>query len=163
MRVGGSDTAVRVGSSMQLTRAADYAVRVMIHLAKQPAQERFLLPKLARATQTPESFLSKVLQALCRAGFIASRRGQAGGFELLDAGRRATVRQVIEAIDGPIYLNLCMASGEACNRQSYCPSHPIWTKAQEAMLAVLDSAMITDLACQSDTVATILPAPSSGE
>ncbi len=95
-------------STMQLTRAADYGIRVMIHLATLPARERALLPALARATIAPQSFLSKVLQALCHAGFIASRRGQAGGFELLPAGRKASLSTVIEAIEGPINLNLCL-------------------------------------------------------
>jgi len=134
---------------MQLTRAADYAVRVMIHLATLPDHERALLPALARATGTPESFLSKVLQALCRAGFIASRRGQSGGFEILPPGRNASIRAVIEAIEGPICLNLCLISGASCNRKPYCPAHPIWAKAQEAMLAVLDTATVADLALQS--------------
>jgi len=139
----------RTSSSMQLTRAADYAVRVMVHLATLPPGERFLLPALARATSTPASFLSKVLQALCRAGFIVSRRGQAGGFEILDPGRQASIRQVIEAIDGPICLNLCLMSGASCSRKPYCPAHPIWFKAQEAMLAVLDQATVTELAGQT--------------
>jgi len=91
----------RSSSTMQLTRAADYGIRVMIHMATLPAHERALLPALARATSAPQSFLSKVLQALCRAGFIVSRRGQAGGFEILPAGRKASVRSVIEAIEGP--------------------------------------------------------------
>ena len=43
------------GSTMQLTRAADYAVRVMIHLATLPAYERALLPALAQATGAPRS------------------------------------------------------------------------------------------------------------
>ncbi len=134
------------GSTMQLTRAADYAVRVMIHLATLPAQERALLPALAGATGAPKSFLSKVLQALCRAGFIASRRGQSGGFEMLPAGREASIRTVIEAIEGPICLNLCLTTGVSCNRQSFCPAHPIWEKAQEAMLDVLNAATVADLA-----------------
>ncbi len=46
------------GSPMQLTRAADYAVRVMIHLAKPAADGRVSLPKLAAAAGAPESFLS---------------------------------------------------------------------------------------------------------
>jgi len=50
------------GSSMQLTRAADYAVRVTIHLATLPENARALLPALAEATGAPASFLSKVLQ-----------------------------------------------------------------------------------------------------
>ena len=139
---------VRSGSTMQLTRAADHAVRVMIHMASLPANQRALLPGLARATGAPGSFLSKVLQALCRAGMIDSRRGQAGGFEILDRGRRATMREVIEAIDGPIYINLCMISGASCERKSYCPAHPFWSKAQEAMLSVLNGAIVSDLAAQ---------------
>lgn len=148
----------RSGSSMQLTRAADYAVRVMIHLATLPAGERALLPTLASATATPESFLSKVLQALCRAKFIVSRRGQAGGFEILPAGREATMRAVIEAIDGPIRLNVCLLSGASCSRKLHCPAHPVWTGAQEAMMAVLDAQSIAALAIQAAG-----PPPPSGK
>jgi Rrf2 family protein len=131
---------------MQLTRAADYAVRVMIHMATLPTHQRALLPALARATAAPDSFLSKVLQALCRAGFIASRRGQAGGFEILPAGREASIRSVIEAIDGPIRLNLCVTPGVSCNRKDFCPAHPIWIRAQDAMLEVLNEATVAELA-----------------
>ncbi|MGA3082901.1 MAG: Rrf2 family transcriptional regulator [Terracidiphilus sp.] len=134
------------GSTMQLTRAADYAVRVMVHLATRPDHERALLPTLASATATPKSFLSKVLQALCRAGFIASRRGHSGGFEILPLGREASIRSVIEAIEGPICLNLCLNTGASCSRKSFCPAHPIWASAQEAMLGVLDSATVAELA-----------------
>ncbi len=149
---------VRSGSTMQLTRAADYAVRVMIHLAALPPHERALLPALARATGAPGSFLSKVLQALCRAGLINSRRGQSGGFEILSRGRQASMRQVIEAIDGPIYINLCMISGASCDRKSYCPAHPFWSKAQEAMLSVLDSAIVADLAAEASAPPPRVPA-----
>jgi Rrf2 family protein len=133
---------------MQLTRAADYAVRVMIHLAARPAGERVLLPKLAAATDAPDSFLSKVLQALSRAGLISSRRGQSGGFQISPQGRAASMRAVIEAIDGPIYLNVCLVSGRACHRETLCPAHPVWEQAQMAMLEVLSKAMIADLASQ---------------
>jgi Rrf2 family protein len=134
---------------MQLTRAADYAVRVMIHLATLPAHERALLPALAQATGAPDSFLSKVLQALCRAGFIASRRGQSGGFEILPPGRQASIRAVIEAIEGSISLNICLLSGASCNRKLHCPAHPIWAKAQESMLEVLNAATVAELAAQA--------------
>jgi Rrf2 family protein len=131
---------------MQLTRAADYAIRVIIHLATLPAQERASLPALAKATGAPESFLSKVLQSLTRAKLIASLRGQAGGFKILPSGRRTSMRQVIEAIDGPIHLNVCLISQRACSRISGCPAHPVCAKAQRAMLEVLSSAIIAELA-----------------
>ncbi len=142
----GSRLMRQTSSTMQLTRAADYGVRVMIHLATLPDHQLTRLPELARATGAPESFLSKVLQGLCRAGMMASRRGQSGGFELLDPGRKASIRAVIEAIDGPIRLNVCLTSGDSCKRKSYCPAHPVWARAQEAMMEVLNKATIAELA-----------------
>jgi Rrf2 family transcriptional regulator, iron-sulfur cluster assembly transcription factor len=133
-------------SSMQLTRAADYAVRVMIQLAASPADKRVLLPDLAAATEAPESFLSKVLQALSRAWLIDSKRGHTGGFKISNRGRRASMREVIEAIDGPIMLNLCLVSGKSCHRKSTCPAHPVWERAQMAMLDVLSEAKIAEMA-----------------
>ncbi|MBS1804395.1 MAG: Rrf2 family transcriptional regulator [Acidobacteria bacterium] len=131
---------------MQLTRAADYAVRVMIYLAQLPGETRALLPDLAHATDAPESFLSKVLQSLAHAKLISSRRGKLGGFAILPAGHCATLLQIIEAIDGPICLNVCLQGGKGCERRSACPAHPVWARAQRAMLEVLMSATVTSMA-----------------
>lgn len=138
----------RPNSSMQLTRAADYAVRVMIQLAVSPTDHRALLPDLAAVTEAPESFLSKVLQALSRAGLIDSKRGHAGGFQISSRGREASMLEVIEAIDGPIHLNVCLISGKACSRKARCPAHPVWAQAQAAMLEVLSRAMIAEMAAE---------------
>lgn len=139
----------KCNSSMQLTRAADYAVRVMVHLATLQEGQRALLPNLAEATCAPESFLSKVLQGLAHANLISSRRGKAGGFAILAAGREATLYQVVEAIDGPICLNVCLNGGKDCERKSWCPAHPVWVRAQRAMLDVLMGATVTGMASKS--------------
>lgn len=134
---------------MQLTRAADYAVRVMIELAMSSDNGLVSLPDLSRATGAPESFLSKVLQALARAGLISSRRGQAGGFRTTVRGRVASMYEVIQAIDGAICLNVCMIPGRSCSRKSHCPAHPVWVQAQQAMMKVLSNAAIAGMAAQA--------------
>jgi Rrf2 family protein len=136
----------KCNSSMQLTRATDYGIRVMVYLASLRDNKRVLLPALAKATNTPESFLSKVLQALARAELIVSWRGKAGGFAILPRGREASMYTVIEAIDGPICLNVCLADGRSCERMVACPAHPVWAKAQWAMLEVLTGASIAAMA-----------------
>ena len=133
-------------SSMQLTRAADYGVRVMIELAALQGNGRVSLPALARATAAPQSFLSKVLQSLARAGLITSQRGQSGGFHITPSGAAASMREVIEVIDGSICLNVCLSPGRSCNRKARCPAHPVWTLAQRAMMEVLSSVSIASLA-----------------
>lgn len=120
----------------------------MIHLATLPPEARAFLPALATATDAPESFLSKVLQALSRAKLIESRRGKAGGFVILPRGRGASMYDVIAAIDGPIFLNVCLAAGRSCERKTSCPAHPVWAKAQRAMLEVLSAGSIEDMAAR---------------
>jgi Rrf2 family protein len=130
---------------MQLTRAADYAVRVMIHLASQPEGTVVSKTVLAKASESPESFLSKILQTLARAGLIQARRGVVGGFSLLARGAQATLLDVVESIDGPIALNVCLNSGE-CRREAECAARDVWVRAQSAMLSVLREAKIAEMA-----------------
>jgi len=127
---------------MQLTRAADYAVRVVTHLAGVP--EGTVVPKsiLAKVSDAPESFLAKILQALTHAGLIEARRGAEGGFLLLERGAQASLLDVVESIDGPIALNVCLNAELSCHRASGCAAQQVWRRAQEAMLAVLREAKI---------------------
>ena len=145
---------------MQLTRAADYAVRVMIHLAGLPPETRASRADLAIAAECPEQFLSKVLQSLTRAGLVLSHRGNTGGFELPNLHRSATLLQVVEAIEGPIRLNVCLGSDRAsCARQQWCPAHDVWGDAQDAVSEVLGSMSISRLAEQAAERKAELAAP----
>jgi len=122
---------------------------LLVYLATLPDHQRALLPDLASATDAPESFLSKVLQSLAHAELISSRRGKLGGFAVLPRGRHATMREVIEAIDGSICLNVCLNGGKECERKSTCPAHPVWARAQRAMLDVLMSVTVSSMAGQA--------------
>jgi len=133
---------------MQLTRAADYAIRVMIYLAGMPPGARPSRAALADAAECPEQFLSKVLQSLTRAGLVVSHRGNTGGFELPEVHRQATLLKIVEAIEGPLHLNICLAGQGACSRQERCSTHQVWLQAQIAMTDVLARASIAELSGQ---------------
>jgi Rrf2 family protein len=131
---------------MQVTRAADYAVRVMIALATMPPGTRSSHAELADAVQCPRPFLAKVLQRLTRAGLVLSHRGNVGGYELKKSRRSATVLQVIEAVEGPLRLNVCTGKKRACKRQDSCPAHAYWAQSQAELIAVLSAARVDELA-----------------
>jgi Rrf2 family protein len=126
----------------------------MIQLALPESDARLSLPELAQATEAPESFLSKVLQSLVRAGLISSRRGQAGGFRITPRGRETTMREVIEAVDGPICLNVCLVHGRSCARKTHCPAHPVWARAQQALFDVLSGITVAQMADRTQTSTT---------
>jgi Rrf2 family protein len=129
---------------MQLTRAADYAVRVMIHLASDGQSGRSSLTELADAAEVSPAFLSKVLQRLVRSGLVASRRGKKGGFELLERGRSASLLDILKALDGVPELNVCLLAG-GCHRSSWCAAHSVWEEAQLKMREILAAATLEGL------------------
>ncbi|HKN25170.1 MAG TPA: Rrf2 family transcriptional regulator [Candidatus Acidoferrum sp.] len=131
---------------MQITRATDYAVRVVVQLATLPKGKKAQLAALGVATGVSGSFLSKVLQRLVHAGLVTSHRGTGGGFCLRPHGEKITLLQVIEAMEGPTKLNQCLIAGLSCDRKPWCGVHPIWQKAQEALTHVLASVTVAEMA-----------------
>ena len=134
---------------MQVTRATDYAVRIMVELASLPPGDKVQLNELIESTGVRGSFLSKVVQRLVHAGMVSSHRGTRGGFSLRVSGEEVTLLDVIEAIEGPTQMNLCLGSGPGCERKSWCGVHPIWKKAQSAFVQELGSVSIAHLAVES--------------
>lgn len=130
---------------MQLTLKGDYAVRVIVDLATQPAGTPIRTQDLCHRTGVPQAYLSKIIQALAHASLVRTQRGTRGGIVLLQEPRAITLRRVIEAVEGPIYLNRCLVRPGMCPRDGFCPVHPVWARIQEVIIRELDSVHITDL------------------
>jgi len=63
-----------------------------------------------------------------------------------------SVLNVVEAIDGPIHLNLCVPGASGCERSLACAVHPVWVEAREALIKVLGRATMDRLARKRRTV-----------
>src|SRR5947209_19479390 len=96
---------------MQITRASDYAVRVMIHMAGLPPRCTVRQSELSRATGVPGHFRSKVLQQLVRARLVRSQRGSGGGCVLAVAPTVVPLLDVVQAVEGPVRLNQVLDGG----------------------------------------------------
>lgn len=130
---------------LQLTRDGEYAVRAVLHLASQPEGRVSLITEIAEAQDVPKSYLSKIMQNLTRAGLVKSRRGAKGGFALARPAEDITLRQVIEAIEGNIYLNVCLVRKGECKRDETCPVHLVWKEGQKKLFEVLDGKTMAQL------------------
>jgi len=117
----------------------------MIFLASLPPPGKAQSAAIARATDVPASFLSKVMQRLVSAGLVTSSRGAGGGFGLAVPRDRITLLDILETMEGETRLNLCLADGPFCNRRSRCPAHPVWEEAQGVLVAVLRQASLEKL------------------
>ena len=131
---------------MKLTRGGEYGIRGVMYLAQHDDGKVSMLSTIAKAQDVPPRFLAKIFQALAKAGVVKSHRGAKGGFSLGRPASEITMKDVIEAIEGPICLNLCVIAEGECSRDKICPAHAIWEEAQGKMMDVLSRANFADLA-----------------
>ena len=99
---------------MQITRTADYGVRVLTHLARLPPGTRQTAAELAAVSHAPVTFVAKILQRLVAARLVMSHRGFEGGFELGREPGSVSVLDIVTVLDGPLCLNDCLPGGGGC-------------------------------------------------
>jgi Rrf2 family transcriptional regulator, iron-sulfur cluster assembly transcription factor len=130
---------------MQITRREEYALRGVIFLAQQPGEKPTLVGEVSRVQKIPQKFLAKIFQRLAKAGVLRSIRGAKGGFLLRIPADRLTMREVLEALEGPVAINRCLLEKGECIEEPECPLHGVWEEAQQGLLKVLDRTTIEDL------------------
>jgi Rrf2 family protein len=134
---------------MELTRKGEYAIRGIVYLASQSPGKVVLISEIAQATEVPKSFLSKIFQDFARIGLVHSFRGTGGGFSLARPASRITLREVVEAVEGPIVPNRCLLGKGVCARDDTCSVHPVWRKVQNEVLSILDGITLEELVQQN--------------
>lgn len=141
------------------SKGCEYALRAMTHLTAAQPDTLFTARAICRRAGIPEPFTRKVFQALVRGGFLAAVPGRRGGYRLVQAPARITVRRFIEAVDGDQTFNGCMMGLAKCTDHQSCPLHATWRSAQQHLMAVLETVTLQDL---MDLAAARRPMDRSG-
>jgi len=121
-----------------ITRATEYAIRAVLYLAKQPRGEIVFKKDICRTQNITPAFLTKILQPLIKEGIVGSQRGVGGGFYLLKDPEAVTLLDVVNAQEGPLYLNQCLTQQGACERDVFCPAHGAWREIRAEMMSTLN-------------------------
>ncbi|CAG1064823.1 HTH-type transcriptional regulator IscR [uncultured bacterium] len=137
---------------LQITRDGEYAVRAVLFLAGRAEGALSLISEISEAQEVPKSYLSKIMQHLVRAGLVKSRRGARGGFYLARKPEEITLREAIEAVEGPIFLNVCLIKKGECHRDEFCPVHQVWKEAQKRLFEVLDGKTMAQLVIDGESL-----------
>lgn len=126
---------------MRITQEDDYALRVVQYLYKSSNGERVEAKVISEHENIPLRFLLKLLRKLAGAGIIKSYRGSGGGYAVAKPPAEVNILQVIEAIEGPIYVNKCLCDDDMCNlrRAATCDIHRVLGEFQAKMVKDLEN------------------------
>lgn len=130
---------------LQLARSGEYAIRAVLFLASQPEGKISLVNEISAVQDIPRSYLPKIMQILSKAGLVKSRRGPKGGYSLARTADHITLRETIEAIEGPINLNTCFIRRVKCRSYEVCPVRLVLKEAGEKLKEVLDGTTMAEM------------------
>jgi Rrf2 family protein len=129
-----------------LSRKADYGVRAMMDIARRPTTMRAIVAEIAERQNIPAFYLAKIMPRLARAGLVHTSLGALGGITLALPAEEISLLQIIQAVDGPLALNLCSLDPKNCKHHATCSACSIWGIAQVQLNQTLAATRLSDLA-----------------
>lgn len=130
---------------LQLTARGNYGILALFYIAQHARGEFVSIEEIFEQSRIPKSYLGKILQDLCRGGILLSRRGSGGGFTLSRAPETISLREVIEVIEGKIYLVNCLVNSAQCGHSDTCPISPIWSEVQKFVVEIIANITLDDI------------------
>lgn len=144
---------------LRINRQTDYAVRVILALAKRGEGARLSTAEIQREMQIPPALMIRIVALLARHGLVKTYSGREGGMSLPRPASQISLRDVVEAFEGPILLSACLqVKGEDdCPFLANCPVRSKWGRVQVAMLREMASITFDELAKEALGVPMAMP------
>ena len=130
---------------MKLSTKGKYGLYAMIFLAQHQGEGPQSL-KAFGELNLPEAYLEQLLGSLRRAGLVNTVRGTQGGYLLSREPQDITVKEILEAMEGPLRFSDCVAEPEQpCARSGTCPARGVWEYLTGEINALLNRITLSDI------------------
>lgn len=129
---------------MHITLEADYAVRIVVFLAREKKRED--ANKIAEHTGVSLRFSLKILRNLVACGIAKSFKGTQGGYELNKSPEEITLRELLEAVEGKYVFSRCLSGTDCSNPDnSACKVQHVFGEVTQTVRNMLEKVTVADL------------------
>jgi len=135
---------------LKLTKKADYGLMAMKHLAEHSPDGSCSAKDISAAYGIPQEALAKILQRLAKAGLLHSQHGINGGYTLARESNRISAFEVIQAIDGPLFITSCITVRGECDQTDRCTIREPLRKVNQSIEEVLRRITISQMKDDAD-------------
>jgi len=125
---------------IRINRQTDYAVRVLLILARQPEGTKLSTAFIRDEMLIPGAFIPRIVARLAAEGLVTTYPGRDGGITLSRPASQISLLNVVEAFEGKLCLSDCFAGGNTdCPFETACPVRGRWGRVQAAMAREMSS------------------------
>lgn len=129
---------------MDITRRCDYALRIL-RAAYKSGDDLVSVSDVADREDIPYAFARSIQHDLVKGGLIKTVRGARGGLALNCDPSQVSLREVLEAVQGPVSVSLCAVDPQECIHQGTCAYNKLWMGANSLLNRYFASISLADL------------------
>jgi Rrf2 family transcriptional regulator, cysteine metabolism repressor len=132
---------------MKISTKGRYGLEALLDMAIHSDGTHMNIKSIADRQGIPEKYLEQIFSTLKKNGIIISVRGAQGGYLLAESPDKITVRQILNALEGPLSPVACVVEGQEtdCKRYDFCVTRTFWRSMMEELNRVTDAVSLADL------------------
>lgn len=125
------------------SKTCEYAIRAVLFVAQKSSNgSKVGIKEIAKGIDSPEHFIAKILQDLCKRGLVQSLKGPKGGFYMDIDNLKFSLADVVKAIDGDRIFSGCGIGLKQCSESQPCPIHHEFKKIRKDIYTMLEAAKL---------------------
>lgn len=129
---------------MILSSACQDIIRALVYLSRHEGLVG--VKKITEELELPFHFLSKNMQIVSKVGLVETKRGVDGGVKLAKSPSEIKILDIIAAVDGDKYFDMCILGIGACDSERPCALHEEWVKRKDELVAIFEAISLADIA-----------------
>ena len=142
---------------IRINRQTDYAIRVILALAKQGDEALLPTSQIQQEMLIPKALSLRVVASLAKGGFIITYPGREGGLKLARPAAEINLRQVVTYFESNFTVSECLHGGGTCPFDNACPVRTRWGRLQALILRELEATNFEELAREAASVTDVVP------
>lgn len=134
---------------MKISTKGRYGLRAMIDLAIFSSQHPVSIKDIAKRQDISVLYLEQIFALLKKHSLVLSRRGVKGGYLLAKEAKDINLKEVIEAVEGPIQVVPCLGEDQTCGQAALCPTVFLWKRINQSVERVLEAYTLEDMVVEA--------------
>jgi Rrf2 family protein len=142
---------------IRINRQTDYAIRLILSLARREQGVRVSTTEVRKEMQIPPALAQRIVADLARGEFILTFPGRDGGLTLARPANEINLRQIVEKFEGKFFISDCLLDKGNCPFDNNCPVRFRWARLQSQMVQELEQITFEDLAQDALSINDLIP------
>ncbi|TVZ22041.1 BadM/Rrf2 family transcriptional regulator [Dokdonia sp. Hel_I_63] len=134
-----------------LSRKTKYGIKALTYIAREQREDTLVqIGTIAESENISQKFLESIMLTLKKAGFVSSRKGKGGGYQLRREPKDIKMVEVMRVLEGPVAMLPCVSLNyyercADCKDEDACSVHSLMIQIRDNTLLVLEKNTLADL------------------